>query len=225
MDYAVIFDMDGVLVDSYRDHYESWQTFCHERGLAMSEEYFAATFGRTSREVIVDLWGQDRFTPEEIAEIDRRKESIFRNRLANHFPVMDGARELIDALKVAGIAIGVGSSAPPENVWFSLDRIERRDSFSSVVTGADVTRGKPDPQVFLLNSQRLGVPPERCLVIEDAPPGIEAALAAGMTCVGFASTGRRPEQLTAAHQVIRSLRELTPDSLVGLMNEQRNRAR
>lgn len=217
MKHAVIFDMDGVLVDSYQDHYESWQTFCHERGLEMSEEYFAATFGRTSREVIVDRWGADRFTAAEIAEIDRRKEAIFRERLENRFPVMDGACELIDALQASGFALGVGSSAPADNVWLSLDRIGRRSSFGSVVTGQEVTRGKPDPQVFLLNSQRLGVAPERCVVIEDAPPGIEAALAAGMKCVGLASTGRRPEQLSAAHWVTSSLRDVTPSALSKLI--------
>src|SRR3954454_4435051 len=146
---GVIFDVGGVLVDSYDAHYQSWRDILAEHGRELTEHDFARTFGRTSREIIAQFWG-DGVSAAEIREIDDRKEALYRDIVARQFPAMDGAVELIDALRAAGFALAVGSSAPPENVMQSLDRLGRRDAFGAVVTGRDVTRGKPDPQVFLL---------------------------------------------------------------------------
>ncbi len=109
--------------------------------------------------------------------------------------------------------MAVGSSAPRENVAAGIDGLGVRDQFSAVVTGSDVQRGKPDPQIFLAAAQRLGVPPARCVVIEDAPVGVAAAAAAGMACVGLASTGRTRETLGKAQLVVDSLTELSPEVL------------
>ena len=109
--------------------------------------------------------------------------------------------------------MAVGSSAPRENVTAAIDRLGVRDWFDAVVTGSDVQRGKPDPQIFLVAAERLGVPPARCVVIEDAPVGIAAAAAAGMACVGLASTGRTRETLSKAQLVVDSLSELSPEVL------------
>ena len=108
---------------------------------------------------------------------------------------MAGARELLAQLLTAGFRLAVGSSAPPENVDLTLAEMNIRHLFGAVVNGQDVTRGKPDPQVFLLAARRLDVPPRRCVVVEDAPVGIAAAKAAGMAVVGFASTGRTRARL------------------------------
>jgi beta-phosphoglucomutase len=207
---AVIFDVDGVLVDSYQAHYESWQLAGLDRGLDMTQDQFVATFGRTSREVIVELWG-DRFnTPQSVEELDDSKEEFFREILQQDFPAMDGAAELIKALHQAGFRLAVGSSGPPDNVNMVLDRLQSRPYFEGVVTGTDVQRGKPDPQVFLLGAERIGVAPRHCVVIEDAPAGVAAAHAAGMKCIAIASTGRVRESLLAAELVVNSLRELEP---------------
>jgi beta-phosphoglucomutase len=208
---GVIFDMDGVLVDSYHAHHASWNLMLAERGRVMSGAQFAATFGRTSREIIAALWPEDRLSEEEIARLDSRKEAAFRELLARDFPAMPGAVALLDSLDGAGFALGVGSSGPPENVDLVLDRLGCRGRFDAVVHGMDVTRGKPDPQVFLLAAERMGVPPRRCAVVEDAPPGIAAARAAGMAAIGVASTGRTRESLAAADLVVDSLGELSPE--------------
>lgn len=214
---AVIFDLDGVLVDSYTAHFQSWQRLCSEWGLAMTEQQFASTFGRTSREVIALFWGERQFSLAEVQAIDAQKEALYREQLRREFPVMDGAVELVADLQRSGVALGIGSSAPPENVWLSLDLLQCRDAFESVVTGADVRLGKPHPEVFLLSAERLGVLPAACVVIEDAPPGIAAAQAAGMKCVGLASRGRTREQLAAADRVVDSLRELSAAALTPWM--------
>ena len=122
---------------------------------------------------------------------------------------MPGAVELITALRRAGSGVGVGSSGPPQNVALILEKLGVADVVDAVVTGADVTRGKPDPQVFRLVAERLGVAPANAVVLEDAPVGIQAARAAGMKVIGVASTGRTRDELSDADRVVSSLEELT----------------
>lgn len=220
MTRAVIFDVDGVLVDSYDAHYRSWREVLAERGLALTEADFARTFGRTSREIIARFWG-DGVSEAQVRAIDDRKEALYRDIVRRSFPLMAGAVELIDALHDAGFLLAVGSSAPPENVALSLDGLARRDAFRAIVTGRDVTRGKPDPQVFLLAADRLGVTPRCCVVIEDAPAGIRAAAAAGMASVALVGTAPADELRAAgARLAVDSLRELSAGRLCALIDGQ-----
>jgi beta-phosphoglucomutase len=215
MPYCVIFDMDGVLVDSYRAHFESWQRVAAEQGVVYTEQEFAWSFGRTSREIIKGTWGPADYTDDQIRQIDARKEALFREIIGRAFPMMDGARDLIDALRQAGFRVAVGSSGPPENVALALEKLGGADLFDAVVTGMDVQRGKPDPQVFLLAAERAGVEPGLCVVVEDARPGIEAARRAGMASVALISTGRHENDFKPVHPdlVVRSLRDLDPVGL------------
>ena len=206
---GVIFDMDGVLVDSYEPHFESWRNVARERGVEISPAQFATLFGRTSREIIAELWGGSRFTAAEMHDIDQHKEAEYRELVAARFPAMDGAAELIRDLAAGGFGVAIGSSGPPENVALAVASLQVEELVSVRVTGRDVQRGKPDPQVFLLAAERLGIPPARCAVIEDAPVGIQAANRAGMASIGLASTGHTVESLQAARRVVGSLRELS----------------
>ena len=212
MELAVIFDMDGVLVDTYEAHYRSWVAMAEREGFTFTEAQFAPTFGRTSREIIAHFWGSG-LSDQRIAEMDSAKEAAFREIIEDDFPAMPGARELIDCLADEGFALAVGSSGPPENVAMVLERLGVRARFQAVVTGMDVTRGKPDPQVFLLAAERLGVSSAVCVVVEDAPAGVAAARAAGMKAVGLVSTGRTPEELHDADLVVRQLSDLSPDRI------------
>ncbi|HXH05655.1 MAG TPA: HAD family phosphatase [Vicinamibacterales bacterium] len=217
---AAIFDVDGVLVDSYRAHYESWRRLAAEEGLDLTEAQFARTFGRTSRDIIAELWPGRDPDPARVRELDDRKEALYRAIVAEAFPAMPGARALLQALDRAGFRLAVASSGPPENVALALDRLEVAPLVDAVVTGRDVERGKPDPQGFLLAAARLGVAPARAIVIEDAPPGVEAAARAGMKAVVLLSTGRRPEEFSGLRPalVVRSLEELTPERLAALLD-------
>ena len=215
---AVIFDMDGVLIDSYHAHLESWQEAARVEGLEITEEQFAATFGKTSREAIRLLWFERHLADAQIKDFDHRKEAAFRRIIAARFPLMPGALELLDSLDEAGFLLAIGSSGPPENVDLVLDKLGIRPLLSAVVTGGDVTRGKPNPQVFLIAAQKLGVPPDRCLVVEDAALGIEAAHAAGMKAIGLASTGRTRQSLAAADLVVDRLAEITPAAVRSLIS-------
>ena len=219
---AVIFDMDGVLVDSYDAHFQSWRRMAEEQGLEFTREQFDATFGRTSREIIAALWKDRHLSDAEIRELDDRKEALFREFLAADFPAMPGALELLGSLYEAGFALGMGSSGPPENVELVLDRLGNRQWWWAVVTAKDVTRGKPDPQVFLVAAQRLGASPACCAVVEDAPPGIAAAKAAGMVSIGLLSTGRTPQMLAEADLMVDSLHRLSPPVIHHLLAEHRD---
>lgn len=214
---AIIFDMDGVLVDTYHAHYQSWLAMAEPEGFSFTEEEFAVTFGRTSREIIAHFWGEGRLSDEQIAALDDKKEAAFRRIIAADFPAMPGVHGLLKELHEAGLAMAVGSSGPPENVELVLDRLAAGALFRAIVTGMDVTRGKPDPQVFLIAAERLGVSPARCAVIEDAPAGVAAANAAGMSSVGLTSTGRTAESLSAADRVVGSLAELSSKILRDLI--------
>ncbi len=219
MTRCAIFDMDGVLVDSYHAHFESWQRVAAEQGVSYTEEQFAWSFGRTSREIIKGTWGRGELDDAAIAAIDSRKEALFREIIGRSFPVMDGAGALLDALRAAGFRIAVGSSAPPENVALVLDRFGGPARFDGVVNGMDVHRGKPDPEVFLLAAERAGAAPADCVVVEDARPGIEAARRAGMAAVALVSTGRSENDFRPVHPdlVVHSLRELSPALLAELV--------
>lgn len=214
---AVIFDMDGVLVDTYWAHFQSWNVVAGEEGTQMSEERFAATFGRTSREIIALLWPELRDDAAAIQRFDDRKEEAFRRIIAKDFPAMPGVERLLEGLAVAGILSAIGSSGPAANVALVVEKLGTKHPFRAIVTGDDVNRGKPDPEVFLLAAERLRVPPRRCVVVEDAPPGLEAAKAAQMRCVGMASTGRTRDELSTADLVVDSLDALGPDVFRGLV--------
>jgi len=210
-DFAVIFDMDGVLIDTYDAHYESWLAMTRHAGLSFSKAQFTATFGWTTREIIARFWDASGYTEADIKELDDLKEAAFREIIAAEFPAMPGVNRLLDELHRSGFRLAVGSSGPPENVELVLERLGKRALFEGLVTATDVTRGKPDPQVFLIAARKLGVSPQRCAVVEDAPPGVEAARAAGMASVGLTSTGRTAESLAAADLVVGSLDELSAD--------------
>ena len=210
---AVIFDIDGVLIDSYQAHFDSWQALGAEHGLDICRQMFAQSFGRTSYDIIKLWWGQ--LNDDQITTIDDRKEALFRQVIDADFPAMPGALDLIDALHEAEFALAVGSSGPPENVDLVMAKLDRQAYFGARITGKDVTRGKPDPQVFQLAGQRLGIKPARCAVVEDAPAGIQAANAAGMASIALVGTATR-DALSAADLIIDSLSELSPQRIAAL---------
>lgn len=215
---AVILDMDGVLIDSFHPHFVSWRDMLAEVGLTLTRDDFVRTFGQTSREILATLWPDRHWPGDTKDQLDRKKELYFRELITNDFPAMPGVVDLIKSLHTAGWKVAVGSSGPPENVQFAIDRLGIAPYLSGVAHGREVPRGKPDPAVFLLAAQRAGVAPARCIVIEDSPPGIEAALAAGMLCVGLLSTGHTPEQQARAHRRIERFTELNPDVLGEMLN-------
>jgi len=213
--FGAIFDLDGVLVDSYEMHFECWRSIAEEYSLDVTEKEFDSLFGRRGKDIARQIWGPD--LPEgEVVSIHRRKQALYRETLQRNFPAMDGAVELIDSLVKSGFVLAIGSSAPIENIEMSLKGLERTNSFEALVSGSEVRRGKPDPQIFQVAAQRMGLKASNCAVIEDAPVGIAAAVAGGMTAIALSGTAS-PESLTEAHLVVTSLRELTPKRITDLI--------
>jgi len=211
---GVIFDMDGVLVDSYAAHMRSWQLLGNELGRPISEAEFARTFGQTSRDIIRTLFGPDR-SDREVRALDERKESLYRELIRNNVPIMPGAAEVLNRVRDAGGLLAVGSSGPRENVRLITEALAPI-RFDAVVSGADVARGKPDPDVFLLAAERMDLTPAACLVIEDARVGVEAARRAGMTVAGL-NRGTDPTRLADANVQVERLEQLTIELLVMLV--------
>ena len=187
-----------------------------ELGEPFTESTFRETFGRTNPDIFMQLFGQ-KYSTAQVASAADRKEALYREIIEHDFPAVDGAVELIDRLAAASLLLAVGSSGPPENVALTLQCLGRAEPFSARVTGADVTRGKPDPQVFLLAAEKLDVLPQQCLVVEDAPAGVAAAKAAHMACVALTGTATR-QQLAQADLVVDSLRELSVDDVMRLLS-------
>jgi beta-phosphoglucomutase len=185
-DIAVIFDMDGVLVLTEEAHWQSWLEAARPRGAELSYPAFKSCFGRINPDCIPILFGQR--SPEESVAIAQEKESAFRKIVRARVPLVPGIVELLTSLRELGVAMAVGSSGPPENVKALVEGGGLARFFGATVDGAQVQRGKPAPDVFLIGAQRLGVAPAGCAVIEDAPVGIRAAVAAGMLPVGLATT-------------------------------------
>jgi beta-phosphoglucomutase len=217
---GVIFDMDGVLVNSYQTHLLAWQATAKAHGLELTDQEFARTFGRTSRDIINMLW-PGHFNERQALDFDVEKEAAYRKLVENDFPEMNGAGDLIGALDAAGFGLAIGSSGPPENVAVVKRCIGNGKFISQSVNGSEVHRGKPDPQVFLLAAGKLGIEPVRCAVIEDAVVGVQAARAAGMTSIGLLGTAPAEALAVHAHWVVPSLRQLSPANIASAIEGRR----
>jgi beta-phosphoglucomutase len=184
---GVIFDMDGVLALTENAHWQSWQAAADARNVDIEYEKFLSCFGRVNPDCIAIMFGSD-IPPEESARIAEEKESAFRDILRQNVPLAPGLSDLLKSLREMGLRLAVGSSGPRENVDLILSAGGIRQSFEAIVHGGEVTHGKPSPDVFLLAAKRLGLPPGSCAVIEDAPAGIRAAVAARMLPIAVATT-------------------------------------
>jgi beta-phosphoglucomutase family hydrolase len=215
--YGVIFDMDGVLVDSGAAHFEAWSRLGRDLGVGYPRAVFENTFGMHNRQII-PLWLGREVAEEELERLSARKEAMYREVAAASVRPLPGVVDLIAALAADGFLLAVGSSGPRPNVEMVLGILGVEGLFRALSTGDEVRHGKPHPEVFQKAAARLGLAPARCAVIEDAPQGIAAAHAAGARAVAVTTT-RPPSDLAAADLVVDSLAELDPPRLRRLIEE------
>jgi beta-phosphoglucomutase len=209
--YGVIWDMDGTLVDTAELHFAAWVALARELGKPFTRADFTATFGRRNPEIIRQVFDAQG-TDDAVAELGTRKEDLYKAQARNGVDLLPGVRRLLEDLHAAGFKQAIGSSAPRGNLELILRLTGIEPLLETLVSMEDTQRGKPDPEVFLIAAAKLGVAPARCLVVEDAVAGIEAAKAGGMKALGVTFVGHHPaERLKAAGAdlVVRTLEEVT----------------
>lgn len=211
---AVIWDMDGVIVDSGPYHFRAWQDVFYRRGVPFAEADFRHNFGKRNDTIIRYAMGQG-ISAEEVGVIAVEKEESFRRRVASNIEALPGVSELLDALRKSGVKMAIASSAPTQNIELITGELGIRDCFDAVVWGGEVTEGKPSPQGYLLAAQKLGVAPQDCVVIEDAVAGVTGARKAGMRCLAVTNSHPR-ESLKEADLVVDSLERVSTGDLESL---------
>ncbi len=197
---AVIFDLDGVIVDTAHYHFIAWKRLAKELGIDFNEEENEQLKGVSrmrSLEIILEL-GNLRLSQEEMERLATKKNQWFVGYINAMKPdeIFPGVKEMIQSIRSNGIKVALASSS--KNADTVLDLLNIRNLFDAIVDGNMITHTKPDPEIFLMAAKRLNIPPSECLVFEDAEAGVEAAIAAGMKCVGVGS----PQQLSKANAVV-----------------------
>lgn len=191
---AFIFDMDGTLVDNMRFHGEAWKKMLAENGIETdAHDFLVKTAGKTNREIIPNYF--EDASEERLLELGLRKEVLYRELFLPERRAITGAIEFLEAAKNLGVKMAVATAAPVANMEFILDGLDLRRFFDAITTAADVSHGKPNPEVFLKSADKLGVETKNCLVFEDAVNGFEAAHRAGMKSVGIATVNSVEDML------------------------------
>jgi beta-phosphoglucomutase family hydrolase len=205
---AFIFDMDGTIVDSMPYHTRTWLNLLAAEGVQVGfDEFNRRTGGLPNPEVVHTFFGAH-LSDTETAAIAEQKENLYRAALRPDLKPIDGVIEFLREARRLNIPLALATSAPQENIEFILSGIQAREFFRVVVGVVDIQRGKPDPQIFLLAAERLGVPPEQCVAFEDSPAGVEAARRAGMKIVAVTSSVPASE-FEGRSGVIRVIRDFT----------------
>lgn len=211
---VVIFDLDGVLTDTAELHFQSWLRVAEEIDIVIEETVKDQIRGPGRMESLEIVLGErsGEFSDEQKAELAVKKNRYYVKMLESMTPedALPGVVPLLRELRQRGISTAVASSS--RNAGAVVDRLQIRPLLNLVVDGSQVEHTKPDPEVFLLAAKRLGIAPERCVVVEDAEKGVDAALSAGMRVVGIGP----PERVGNAHLVVGAISDLTADQLLSL---------
>ncbi|MBJ6143072.1 HAD family phosphatase [Hymenobacter sp. BT559] len=186
---AFIFDLNGTMVHDMDYHTKAWQhIFNHDLGGNFTwEEVKPQMYGKNA-EVLERMFGTERFTAEEVAQLSLAKEARYQEEFRPHLRLLPGLAEFLAAAHARGIGLAIGSAAIPFNIDFVVDGLDLRSYFPTIVSADDVTLSKPHPETFLKAAELLGVAPADCLVFEDVPKGVEAAARAGMPAVVLTTT-------------------------------------
>lgn len=199
--------MDGTLVDNMHVHTEAWAQLLAENGVEMDRHKFlVATAGKTNREILPTVFGD--ISEERISELAARKESIYREMFLPMRKPVDGLVEFLEKSQQLGIKMAVATASADPNMEFILDGLDLRRFFDAVTTASDVKKGKPDPAMFLVSAEKLGVQARNCIVFEDAIGGFEAAHRAGMVSIGI-TTVNSAEDILKCDSVVEAHADFT----------------
>ncbi|GAB3882577.1 HAD family hydrolase [Spirosoma agri] len=218
--FAVLFDMDGVLVDNTDFHINAWIKFAQDKGFPLTRDQYVENInGRVSADAMAYVFKRP-IEPGELIVLTEEKEAIYRELYRPYLQPAPGLMAFLDALKAQHVRLAVGTSAPMSNVHFTLDGLLLRSYFDAIVDASMVRHGKPDPEIYLKAAEKVGVEPARCVVFEDAFAGIQAGLRAGMAVVAVATTHTREELAdSGASLIIDNFDGLTVDTIRDLVDK------
>jgi beta-phosphoglucomutase family hydrolase len=214
---AVIFDMDGVIIDSEPFHWEVNKRIFTSLGIDVSEEEYCRYIGVSN----TNMWTSIRRghglgqSVEELVQMQVNGNIDFMKR--ERVDPVEGVIDLIAGLKYAGLLLGIASSSPYRIIEMVLEKFNLRGFFDGMVSGEDFKNGKPAPDIFLAAAEMLKVSPEQCVVIEDATHGVEAAKAAGMKCIGFKNTHSPGQRLEKADMIVDDFKSIGVRDIFSLM--------
>jgi len=181
---AFIFDLNGTMINDMAFHSTAWYDILNdELGAGLTREQVERQMYGKNEELLTRVFGEGRFTAEEVAVISRKKELSYQKAFRPHLQLIAGLPGFLEKAERHHIRMGIGSAAIPFNIDFVLDNLSIRHYFGVIVSADDVSVSKPHPETFLRAAEGLGVSPDACIVFEDAPKGVEAAQSAGMQCV------------------------------------------
>lgn len=209
---AFIFDMDGVIVDSNPYHKIALRQFCEKHGHKLTEtELREKIYGRTNKDWIPNLFGN--ITPELARKYANEKEALFRKLYAADIKPVSGLIEFLEELDLKGLPRAIATSAPRENVDFTLDKTGTQGYFKVILDESFVSKGKPDPEIYLKTATALNRPPQQCIVIEDSLSGVMSAKAAGCRVIGVTTT-HSAEEFPPVDLIIDDFKGLNPKSVI-----------
>ena len=211
---AILWDMDGVLADSTRLHYLSWVDTFEKRGIEITYPTFTRTFGQNNRAVLTDMLGRPP-AEAELEEIAGEKEIWFREHIPGNMQLLPGVMNWLQRFQDWGFGQAVASSAPQENIEILVDSLNIRPFFGGLVSAANLP-SKPDPAVYLEAARRLGCAPAHCIVMEDAPAGVQGARRGGIKCIAVLTT-QAAAALGAADLIVNRLTDLTESQVHALL--------
>lgn len=214
---AVLFDMDGVLINTEPMHYRMWKETFRDRGLEISYDVYKGCIGTTDAFLMNLIWeNYSRDFRGDQKLIEERAVIEARMLKEEGFPEMPGVKEMLRRLYGAGFLLAVASSSPPERIHDAIDHIGAGQYFSLLNSAENVAHSKPAPDIYLDTAKKLGAAPEECIVLEDSENGSIAAVSAGMICVGLDNPDSGEQNLERAAVIIRTLREFTPELIWNL---------
>jgi len=199
---GILWDMDGVLVDTEELHFQSWERTLSAYNIPFTRELFKETFGMNNWGTVKRLIGHDP-EQEQYATISDQKELLFQQLSKGQVQPLPGVIELLQFFKSRNLKQAIASSAPQENIDVVVDELNIRGFFDAIVSGSKLT-GKPSPDVFIASAKAIGVSVQNCLVIEDSIPGVEGAKRGGMFCLAVTNTNPA-ENLKKADYIVNSL--------------------
>jgi beta-phosphoglucomutase len=216
-DKGVIFDLDGVLVDTSEYHFQAWGKWAEREGVTITREQFRRTFGMQNYQIIPLLLGHE-VSREEIDEMSDWKEARYRDLAEGKVELIGGVERLIKGLKEHGFLLAIGTSTPLVNLKLVLENTIAGSYIDTYATGEEVKNGKPAPDTFEMAAKKLKLSNSRCIVVEDAVAGVEAGKAAGMKVIAVTTTRRR-EELKIADIVVESIQELSVENFNSLLEK------